>query len=370
MSVASHPDRAAGPRRVRPPPHRPRPGRARGHAGHHRRRQPGRADGPRRARAHPPAPAARPAGRPQRAGGAGRPPGAGRPQRGAHLADRHGVLRHGHARRSSSATCSRTRPGTRPTRRTSRRSARAGWRRSSTSRRWSPTSPGMDLANASMLDEATAAAEAMTMARRLSKSPSDTFVVDPDTHPQTIAVLRTRAEPVGIDARGRRRRRASTRGCFGVLLSYPGSSGRRRPTWSRLDRRGPRPAAGSRSSPPTCSPCVLLSAARSPGRRHRRRVGPALRRADGLRRPPRRLPGHPRRLRPVAARPPGRASAPTPPAAPRCASPCRPASSTSAGRRRPATSAPRRCCWPTSPACTPCGTAPTGCAASPSGSTA
>src|SRR4029453_6637764 len=58
--------------------------------------------------------------------------------------------------------------------------------------------PGMDLANRSMLDEATAAAEAMAMCRRLSKSASDTFVVHPDTHPQTIAVLRTRAEPVGI----------------------------------------------------------------------------------------------------------------------------------------------------------------------------
>src|SRR5215213_9315817 len=58
---------------------------------------------------------------------------------------------------------------------------------------------GFDLANASLLDEATAAAEAMTMARRLSKSRSDRFVVHRDTHPQTIAVLRTRAEPVGID---------------------------------------------------------------------------------------------------------------------------------------------------------------------------
>ena len=83
---------------------------------------------------------------------------------------------------------------------------------------------GLDLANASMLDEATAAAEAMTMARRLSKSTSDTFVVDPDTHPQTIAVLRTRAEPVGIDAASSAGSTTSS-GCFGALLSYPGSSG-------------------------------------------------------------------------------------------------------------------------------------------------
>ena len=58
---------------------------------------------------------------------------------------------------------------------------------------------GLDLANASMLDEATAAAEAMTMCRRLSRHPGATFFVDADTHPQTVAVLRTRAEPIGID---------------------------------------------------------------------------------------------------------------------------------------------------------------------------
>jgi glycine dehydrogenase len=57
---------------------------------------------------------------------------------------------------------------------------------------------GMDVANASMLDEATAAAEAMTLARRSSRHASRTFVVAGDAHPQTIAVLKTRAEPLGI----------------------------------------------------------------------------------------------------------------------------------------------------------------------------
>jgi glycine dehydrogenase len=83
---------------------------------------------------------------------------------------------------------------------------------------------GFGLANASLLDEATAAAEAMMMARRLSNSPSERFVVDRDTHPQTIAVLTTRAEPVGVelvvgdvdDIGG---------GCFGALFSLPTSSG-------------------------------------------------------------------------------------------------------------------------------------------------
>ena len=58
---------------------------------------------------------------------------------------------------------------------------------------------GLDIANASMLDEATAAAEAMTLARRTSKSKSPRFVVDADTLPQTLAVLATRAEPLGIE---------------------------------------------------------------------------------------------------------------------------------------------------------------------------
>ncbi len=84
---------------------------------------------------------------------------------------------------------------------------------------------GLDIANASLLDEATAAAEAMTLARRKSKSPG-AFVVDADVHPQTIAVVKTRAHPLGIDVVV-----ANTSGglpdgdIFGVLLQYPGSSG-------------------------------------------------------------------------------------------------------------------------------------------------
>ncbi len=85
---------------------------------------------------------------------------------------------------------------------------------------------GLDVANASLLDEATAAAEAMTMARRQSTSASDRFVVHHDTHPQTIAVLRTRAEPVGIDlVVGDVDMLASGDGLFGALFSLPTSSG-------------------------------------------------------------------------------------------------------------------------------------------------
>src|SRR5438046_5983960 len=58
---------------------------------------------------------------------------------------------------------------------------------------------GMAIANASMLDEATAAAEAMTLALRMGKSRSTTFFVADDVLPQTLEVVKTRAEPMGIE---------------------------------------------------------------------------------------------------------------------------------------------------------------------------
>jgi glycine dehydrogenase len=86
---------------------------------------------------------------------------------------------------------------------------------------------GMDLANASLLDEATAAAEAMTMLRRVAAKGGDTFFVDAGCHPQTIDVVRTRAEPLGIDVVvGEPEPEMGTEGVFGVLLQYPGTTGR------------------------------------------------------------------------------------------------------------------------------------------------
>jgi glycine dehydrogenase len=83
---------------------------------------------------------------------------------------------------------------------------------------------GLPITNASLLDEATAAAEAMTMARRVARSDSRRFLVHHDTHPQTIAVLATRAEPVGVElVVGDVDELAA--GCFGVLLSLPTSTG-------------------------------------------------------------------------------------------------------------------------------------------------
>jgi len=85
---------------------------------------------------------------------------------------------------------------------------------------------GMALANASMLDEATAAAEAMTLARRVGKAKSDAFFVDRDCHPQTLAVVQTRAEALGIEVVvGDYASDLAGTDCFGVLLQYPASSG-------------------------------------------------------------------------------------------------------------------------------------------------
>lgn len=85
---------------------------------------------------------------------------------------------------------------------------------------------GMELANASLLDEATAAAEAMTLCRRISKSPSQVFFISRDCHPQTIDVVRTRAEPLGIETVvGDHRCDLDGLDAFGILLQYPASTG-------------------------------------------------------------------------------------------------------------------------------------------------
>jgi glycine dehydrogenase len=87
---------------------------------------------------------------------------------------------------------------------------------------------GLPVAGASLLDEATAAAEAMTLARRTSKAPDDAvFVVDADCLPQTIAVVQTRAEPLGIPVRVVDLSAGALPDgpVFGVLLQYPGASG-------------------------------------------------------------------------------------------------------------------------------------------------
>ncbi|WP_433204698.1 aminomethyl-transferring glycine dehydrogenase [Dactylosporangium sp. CS-047395] len=85
---------------------------------------------------------------------------------------------------------------------------------------------GLPVAGASLLDEATAAAEAMTLARRSSKVKADVYVVDADVLPQTLAVIRTRAEPLGIEVRVLELGAEELpEAFFGLHLQYPGASG-------------------------------------------------------------------------------------------------------------------------------------------------
>jgi glycine dehydrogenase len=85
---------------------------------------------------------------------------------------------------------------------------------------------GMEIANASLLDEGTAAAEAMTLCKRSAKTDSTTFFVADDIHPQTLAVLKTRARWFGFDiVVGNPESELDAHHPFGVLLSYPGTTG-------------------------------------------------------------------------------------------------------------------------------------------------
>ncbi len=85
---------------------------------------------------------------------------------------------------------------------------------------------GLDIANASLLDEATAAAEAMALAERVAQGKTKSFFVDSDVHPQTLAVLRTRAEPLGWNLIvGDVATDLDAADVFGGILQYPGSSG-------------------------------------------------------------------------------------------------------------------------------------------------
>ncbi|HVJ97438.1 MAG TPA: glycine dehydrogenase (aminomethyl-transferring), partial [Acidimicrobiia bacterium] len=120
---------------------------------------------------------------------------------------------------------------------------------------------GMELANASLLDEGTAAAEAMAMLHRLNGKAGDVFVLDRDAHPQTIDVVETRAEPLGIQViLADPYAENVIAGCFGVFVQYPGSSGRLRdlaPLIERAHANGALVCAGA--------DLLALTMVRSPG---------------------------------------------------------------------------------------------------------
>ena len=84
---------------------------------------------------------------------------------------------------------------------------------------------GLEVANASLLDEATAAAEAMTMAERVSKSKQKSFFIDENCHPQNIAVMETRAEPLGIKIVIGDPNSLNAEDYFAAIFQYPGTFG-------------------------------------------------------------------------------------------------------------------------------------------------
>lgn len=84
---------------------------------------------------------------------------------------------------------------------------------------------GMEIANASLLDEATAAAEAMTLCKRAGKSKSKVFFVADDVHPQTLEVVKTRAEFIGFEVQVGSLESLPEQDVFGALIQYPGTTG-------------------------------------------------------------------------------------------------------------------------------------------------
>ncbi len=215
---------------------------------------------------------------------------------------------------------------------------------------------GLDVANASLLDEATAAAEAMALAERASNVQTKTFFVDHEVHPQTLAVLRTRAEPLGWKLQiGNPLTDLDKADVFGAILQYPGTTGIVRdfkPAIAALKAKG--------ALAVVAADLLALTLLASPGELGADiAIGSAQRFGvpmgyggphagymsvrDAIKRS---IPG---RLVGLSID-----SAASPPIAWRC----RPANSISAARRRRRISAPRRCCSPSSPRCMRSITAP------------
>ena len=95
---------------------------------------------------------------------------------------------------------------------------------------------GLPVANASLLDEATAAAEAMTMAQRVAKSKATAFFIDENCHPQNIAVMQTRAAPLGIECIIGNPDDMEAEAVFGAIFQYPGTYGHMTDFTAHMDR--------------------------------------------------------------------------------------------------------------------------------------
>ncbi len=95
---------------------------------------------------------------------------------------------------------------------------------------------GLEIANASLLDEATACAEAMTMAQRISRSKNTIFFVDENCHPQNISVLKTRAKPLGISLIIDDVDNLDASRVFGAIFQYPGTNGNVRDFTAEIEK--------------------------------------------------------------------------------------------------------------------------------------
>ncbi len=163
---------------------------------------------------------------------------------------------------------------------------------------------GLPVANASLLDEATAAAEAMHMCMGLTKDERNVFFVAGDCHPQTIEVVRTRADALGVEilvGRSQDLTEADLDDVFGVLVQYPATDGRI-VDYSHVAEQAHQAGAFVVAA----TDLLALTLLRPPGglrRGRRRRLGAAFRRASGLRRPARGVPRHPGRVQAADPRP-------------------------------------------------------------------
>ena len=119
---------------------------------------------------------------------------------------------------------------------------------------------GLEIANASLLDEATACAEAMTMAQRVAKSKATAFFVDENCHPQNIAVMRTRAKPLGIQVIVGDPDDLDPTAVFGAIFQYPGTHGHIRDFTNEISALHAQKAVGIVSADP-----LALTLLKDPG---------------------------------------------------------------------------------------------------------
>ena len=119
---------------------------------------------------------------------------------------------------------------------------------------------GLEIANASLLDEATACAEAMTMAQRVAKSKATAFFVDENCHPQNIAVMRTRAKPLGIQVIVGDPDYLDPTAVFGAIFQYPGTHGHIRDFTNEMSALHAQKAVGIVSADP-----LALTLLKDPG---------------------------------------------------------------------------------------------------------